>query len=156
MRKANRVVAVAVIGTGLVGGAYGFLGSPMVPVAQARLHDHPRLEAASRALADARDYIEHTGGDWHGHKTEALHAIHEAMREVALAAGEHERDRSSVGVRPVPLEHHRHEKLWEARERVKEARDYLREGRHDFGGHKEAALKWIDETLHQLDRLMAD
>lgn len=155
MRKVNRIVAAAVIGTGLACGTYGFLGSPMMPVAQARLHDHPKLDAASHALADARDYIEHTGGDWHGHKTEALHAINEAMHEVALAAGEHDK-RSATAVRPVPLEHHRHEKLWEARERVKEARAYLHDSRDDFHGHKEAALHWIDETLHQLDRLMED
>jgi hypothetical protein len=153
MRKVNRIVASAILATGVAGGTYAFLAGPLMPTAEARLKDHPKLEAAAAALKDAKEYIEHTESDFHGHKVEALHAIHEALHEIALAAGEH--DRSASGVPPIPLEH-RHQRLWDARERLKESREYLHESRAEFNGHKEAAMKWIDETIHHLDRMLAD
>lgn len=153
MRKLSRTIAVTIVATVVAGGMYGFFGSPLVPAADARLRDHPRLEAAATALSDARDYIEHTPSDFRGHKSEALHAIHEALHEIALSAGEH--DRSTSGVAPIKLDHVHH-RLWEARERVKEGREYLRESHDGFYGHKEAALRWIDETVRQLDYILAD
>jgi len=153
MLKVNRIAIAALLTTGVAGGTYAFLGSPLVPTAEARLKDHPRLEAAAGALKDAREYIEHTESDFHGHKVEALHAIQEALHEIALAAGEH--DRSASQVPPIPLEH-RHQKLWDARERLKEAREYLHTSRAEFYGHKEAAMKWIDETIHHLDAMLVD
>jgi len=155
MRKVNRIVAAAVLATGVAGGTYAFFGSPLMPTAEARLKDHPKLEAAASALHDAREYLEHSPSDFHGHKAEALHAINEAMHQVALAAGEHDRDRSTPGFAPAPLDH-RHQKLWDCRERLKEAREYIHESRNDFNGHKEEALKWIGEAIHQLDRIMED
>jgi hypothetical protein len=141
------------VAAGVAGGVYGFFGSSLLPTADARLQDHPKLAAASRALVEARAYMEHTPSDFRGHKAEAIVAINHALREVAFAAGE--TIQSSAGVAPIPMEHV-HPRLWEARERIKEGRMYLEESREGFFGHKVEAMKWINETLRQLDLILVD
>lgn len=153
MRRFSRTIAASIVAAAVAGGTYAFFASPLVPTADARLKDHPKLQACSRALVDARAYIEHTPSDFGGHKADVLHAVNEALHEVALAAGEH--DRSIVRVAPIPLDHI-HQRLWDARERVKEGRLYLSESHDGFFGHREAALQWINETLHQLDLILTD
>jgi hypothetical protein len=34
---------------------------------------------------------------------------------------------------------------------LKEARTELKEAKHDYGGHREAALKAVDHAIHQLE-----
>ena len=125
-----------------------------VPSADARLKDHPKLAAASAALADARAYLETTPSDFRGHKDAALNACIHAMREIALAAGE--KDRAVIGVPPATRLEHVHRRLWDARERVREGRAYIIESRAGFFGHKDAALKWIETTLAELDFILGE
>jgi len=46
-------------------------------------------------------------------------------------------------------EHHPH--IRHAIKELKEARKELKEAAHDFGGHREDALKAVDEAIRQLD-----
>ncbi|HWE01797.1 MAG TPA: hypothetical protein VG326_05255 [Tepidisphaeraceae bacterium] len=154
MRKINRSISAAVLGVALVGGAYAFLGSPLTPIVQAHLKDHPKLLAADEALRDAEQYIKESKSDFHGHKEEALHAIHEARDKISLCADEAERRSNVDAVRAIPLEHH--PKLHEANKRLKEAREYLSEAKSDFHGHRGEAIKAIDEAIRHIDRLMED
>lgn len=43
-----------------------------------------------------------------------------------------------------------HPRLFKAIEALREARTYLQEAPHDFGGHKAAAIRATDEALRQL------
>ncbi|HZK82793.1 MAG TPA: hypothetical protein VFC46_17050 [Humisphaera sp.] len=155
MRKINRSLSAAVLAVAVAGGAYAFLGSPMTPIAQAHLRDHPKLQAADEALKDAKEYIESSKSDFHGHKEEALHAIHVARTKISLCAGEEEKRSSADHVRAIPLEV-RHPRLHEAVKRLRDAREYLHEAKADFRGHKEEAMKAVDEAIHQIERLMED
>jgi hypothetical protein len=46
--------------------------------------------------------------------------------------------------------HHFHHALWELRD----ARNELKEAKHDFGGHREKALHAVDEAIKQLDHIL--
>lgn len=48
-----------------------------------------------------------------------------------------------------------HPRLARAIESLRDARGYLREAPHDFGGHREAALRACDEAIRQLDFALA-
>jgi hypothetical protein len=55
---------------------------------------HPRIAAAITALKDARAYLAEAPHDFGGHKTAALHATDEAIRQLNFAlAYRGERDR---------------------------------------------------------------
>lgn len=154
MRNISRTFAATMIAAATVVGSYCFFASPLVPSADARLKDHPRLAAASAALADARAYLETTPSDFRGHKDAAHAACIHAMREIALAAGE--KDRAVIGVPPATRLEHVHQRLWTARERIRDGRAYILDSRGGFFGHKDAALKWIDATLAELDAILVD
>jgi F0F1-type ATP synthase membrane subunit b/b' len=154
MRSINRSLSAAVLAVAVAGGAYAFLGSPMTPIAQAHLRDHPKLQAADEALKDAKEYIEESKSDFHGHKEEALHAIHEARTKISLCADADDRS-TADHIRAIPLEE-RHPRLHEAVKRLREAREYLHEAKADFHGHKEEAIKAVDEAIRHIERLMED
>jgi hypothetical protein len=46
---------------------------------------HPRLAAAVRALRDAKAYMEAAPHDFGGHKSDAVRACDEAIRQIRLA-----------------------------------------------------------------------
>ena len=72
MQMMKRTLAALVFSTAIAGGTYAFLGSPLVPAAQAHLKDHPKLERAYNALREAKEEVNAAGHDYRGHKTEAL------------------------------------------------------------------------------------
>jgi hypothetical protein len=154
MRKFNRSLSAAILAMAVVGGGYAFLGSPMTPVAEAHLRDHPKLQAAFDALTEAEDYLKESKDNFHDHKEEAMHAIHVAKDKIALCVA----DEKSAGVddnRPIKLEEEHHPKLHAAVKRLKEAREYLMEAKHDFRGHREEAVKAVDEAIHHIEKLLA-
>lgn len=152
MRNMNKSIAAAVLAMAVAGGGYAFLGSPLTPTVQAHLRDHPKLAEADEALKEAEDYLRSAADDFHGHKEEALHAIHEARTKISLCA---EGRASFNNIHAVPLEG-RHEKLRVAREKLRAAKEYLREAKADFHGHKEEAIQAVDEAIHQLDRILGE
>ena len=147
MRKINRRAVLSILAAA-VGGAYAFLGSPLVPTAQARWHDHPKLEAAYHQLHDAKEYLEAAPHDFHGHRKEAVIAINHAMGQIALCAEEEHK----LNLDPAPLDEH--PRLHKAKEHLKEAREYLHKASHDFHGHRVKAIEAIDEAIIQIDHCL--
>lgn len=45
---------------------------------------HPQIEAALRALAGAKDHLEHAAHDFGGHRVDAIRAIDEADRQLRI------------------------------------------------------------------------
>jgi hypothetical protein len=45
----------------------------------------------------------------------------------------------------------RHPIIHDALHALRHARKYLKEGAHDFGGHREEAVLEVDKTIHQLE-----
>ena len=54
---------------------------------------------------------------------------------------------AGAGQAQAPKYHHLHHALWELRD----ARVELKEAKHDFGGHREKALRAVDGAIRQLD-----
>jgi len=45
---------------------------------------HPQIEAALRALHDAKEHLEHAAHDFGGHRVDAIRAIDEADRQLRI------------------------------------------------------------------------
>ena len=45
---------------------------------------HPQIEAALRALANAKEHLEHAAHDFGGHRVDAIRAIDEADRQLRI------------------------------------------------------------------------
>jgi hypothetical protein len=58
--------------------------------------------------------------------------------------------RPAAAPQPMPP----HPEIQAAIDSLQHARDHLHEARHDFGGHREDAIKAIDGALHQLNICM--
>ena len=75
----------------------------------------------------------------------------EALRGLAAVAG-------TVGALAMingiasAKEHHPH--IHKAIEELREAKKELKEADHDFGGHREKALKACDEAIEQLEKAL--
>jgi hypothetical protein len=54
------------------------------------------------------------------------------------------------GTTPQTPKHHASH-MHAALHELKEARLELKEAKHDFGGHREAALKAVDHAIHQIE-----
>lgn len=152
MRTMKKTLSAAVLAVAFAGGAYGFLGSPLIPLACAHLKDYPKLADADEALKDASEYLEKAPHDFKGHRKEALHAIHEARDQISLAVG-------SVSKAPqpqsafTPLDEEPHAKkprLHAAHQRLMAAEKFLKESSEEFNGHKKAAMKAIKEAARQV------
>lgn len=48
---------------------------------------HPEIEAALGALHNAKDHLEHAAHDFGGHRSDAIHAIDEADRQLRICLG---------------------------------------------------------------------
>ncbi|MGA2067101.1 MAG: hypothetical protein ABSG86_19135 [Thermoguttaceae bacterium] len=72
-------------------------------------------------------------------------------RRAALAAGAIALATGGRAALAAPLAEERHPRLHVAIRELREARHYLRESPHDFGGHKARAVELIDLTIHHLE-----
>jgi hypothetical protein len=70
--------------TGLVVGAVLMIGGETL-LAQNERAMHPRLANAIAALKDARAYLEAAPHDFGGHKSQAIRATDDAIRQLNLA-----------------------------------------------------------------------
>ena len=58
---------------------------------------------------------------------------------------------STAGVMYAQRDREFHPRLSRALESMRDARAYLQEAPHDFGGHKQAALRATDEAIRQVE-----
>ncbi|HET6251516.1 MAG TPA: hypothetical protein VFE47_27775 [Tepidisphaeraceae bacterium] len=150
MRKVKTALAAVVLAGSIAGGTYAFFGSPLVPTAQAKWHDHPKLEAAYNSIKDAKDYLESSPSDFHGHKKSAIEAINVAMHHLRLCAEEEALPSADTENAPFA----EHPRLHTAREHLKVARDFLHDSHENFHGHKEEAVKALDVAIREIDKCL--
>ncbi len=86
MATMNHTLTAAVLGVALGAGTFGFFGGRSVSTALAEEghRPHQKLHDADRAMAEAKEYLEGSKDDFHGHKEACLHRIMEARTEIAL------------------------------------------------------------------------
>jgi hypothetical protein len=83
-RKIATLAGTLMVGAALALAAVSFAQAPGGFHRQ-RENNFPGIHAAIHQLESAREYLKHnTPHDFHGHKTNALHHIDEAIRELRL------------------------------------------------------------------------
>ena len=145
MRKTSRAIAGVIIATGIIGGAYAFFGSPLVPTAQATWKEHPILQKANVETKAAIAELKDAPTDFHGHRADAIKALQGAMKEMAICA----EVKTEPDPAPRTLASYPH--LDAAKVALGAALDYVKNAPHDFNGHRADAQKAIEDAIAQID-----
>lgn len=115
-------------------------------------HHHPHMHHALHELRETRAELADAAHDFGGHRVKALAAVDDAIKQIDIALVEsgdkikvkhHDKDTYKKYTHHPHLHHAIHE--------LKEARTELREAKHDFGGHRERALRDVNFAIEQLE-----
>lgn len=87
MTLTRLLVALAVSCAPLFALAPAAQGKTRAPAGQkrARAESHPKIRAAIAALEAAKTELEQSGGDFGGHKADAIEAVNNALKRLRLA-----------------------------------------------------------------------
>jgi hypothetical protein len=121
-------------------------------------HPYHHLHHALWECRDAHKELKESKHDFGGHKEKGLHAIHEAIKQL-----EHILKHKEAGIKGEPTrgdlkeeykkyKHHPH--LHHALHELRHAHHQLKEAKHDFGGHKEAAMRDIHAAIVQIELML--
>jgi hypothetical protein len=120
------------------------------------LHPHHHLHHALWELRDARKELNEAKHNFGGHRSKAIAAIDDAIKQVELILKNHG-DNSVKGtptrgdLREEYKKYKHHPHTHHAIHELKHAHHQIKESRHDFGGHREAALRDIHHAITQLE-----
>jgi hypothetical protein len=115
---------------------------------------HSHIHAALHELREARNELKEAGHDFGGHREAALRAVDTAIKQLeeALRFVDDPHPEKGAGTdhdKYHGYKHHPH--IHHAIHELKETRSELKEAKHDFGGHREAAIKDVDYAIEQLE-----
>jgi tetratricopeptide (TPR) repeat protein len=129
----------------------GLLGSPAIQAADKKA-EYPHMHHALHELREARTELKEADHDFGGHREKALKDIDEAIKQIDKALKAKGDDLKTVAKPDVDYtkyKHHPH--IHHAIHELKETRTELQVAKHDFGGHREQALKDVDRAIKQLE-----
>ncbi len=144
------------------------LAAPMPAQAQVRIrpirpapivqHRYHHLYHALWELRDARQYITESTNDFGGHREAGLTAIGNAIKQLDFILADAEVRRLPLPIRGDLRGEYKlytsHPHLYHALAELRAAHQQLREDSHNFGGHKEAALRDMHEAIVQIDLML--
>jgi hypothetical protein len=113
------------------------------------------LHHALYEMKEAHKQLKEAGHDFGGHREKALEGLDAAIRqtEKALeAAGDPYR-----GYKPGEGIYHEYKNFVHLRHslvEMKEARDELKRAPHDFKGHREDAVRYLNYAIEQIDKCL--
>jgi hypothetical protein len=122
--------------------------------AQEPMHPHHHLHHALWELRDARKELKEAKHDYGGHREKALLAVDAAIKQLDLAlknTGDNVKGaptRGDLKAEYKKYKHHPH--VHHAIVECEHAHRQLKEAKHDFGGHREAALRDVNYAIEQL------
>jgi hypothetical protein len=115
---------------------------------------HLPLHRALHELRECRMELKDAAHDFGGHRAKALEAVDAAIRQIDRAL-----EGAGDNIKGIKLtfdpdrykkyKHHPH--IHHAIHELREARAELKNAHHDFGGHREKAIKDIDYAIEQLE-----
>jgi hypothetical protein len=114
---------------------------------------HPHMHHALRELREARTELKEAKHEFGGHRVKALEGLDAAIKQIdeALkAAGDNIKGAGKFDNK-VYKKYSRHPHIHHAIHELKEARTELKEAKHDFGGHRAAALRDTNYAIEQLE-----
>ncbi len=118
-------------------------------------HPDHHLHHALWELRDAHKELHESREHFGGHKEKAEHAIHAAIKQIEILlkhshhAGKGDPKRMHTHEHYKGYKHHPH--LHHALVETKHAHHQVKESKHDFGGHREAALHDIHHAITQIE-----
>jgi hypothetical protein len=126
--------------------------APPGAIAQEKRH-HAHMHHALRELREVRTELKESAHDFGGHREKALMATDAAIVQIDQAlkgAGDNLKGAGKFdkGIYKK-YEHHPH--IHHALHELREAHRELKEAKHDFGGHREAALHDVNYAISQLE-----
>jgi hypothetical protein len=114
---------------------------------------HPHLHHALRELREARIELKEAAHDFGGHRVKAIEGIDAAIKQIDVAlkaAGDNIKGAPKVSA-DIYKKYTYHPHIHHAIHELKEARTELRDAKHNFGGHREAALRDVNYAITQLE-----
>ena len=122
------------------------------------IHPHHHLHHALWELRDAQKELKETKYDFGAHKEKAQAAIHDAIKQIDLVlknAGDNIKGAPTRGdLKEEYRKYKHHPHLHHAQQELKHAHRQLKESKHDFGGHRDAAMRDIRFAREQIDILL--
>lgn len=144
------------IGTGL-GVLSLFAWASAAAVAQDR-HAYHHLHHALWELRDAHKELREAKHDFGGHREKGLHDIDAAIKQIDIILrhpeGHVKGSPTRADLREEYRQYKHHPHLHHAVHELRHAERQLRETRHSFGGHKEAALRDIHAAIVQIELML--
>jgi hypothetical protein len=128
--------------------------APETATSQAKKgYHHPHMHHALRELREARTELREAKHGFGGHREKALKAVDAAITQIDEAlrgAGDNIKGAGKVdpGIYKK-YDHHPH--IHHALHELRETRTELKEAKHDFGGHREKALRDVNYAIEQLE-----
>jgi hypothetical protein len=113
---------------------------------------HFHIHHALYELKEARGELKDANHDFGGHREEALKAVDAAIRQLDEALMGAKDPFGSFKVdKDIYKKYDNHPHIRHSIVELKEARTQLKDAKHDFGGHREQALKDVDYAIEQLE-----
>ena len=137
-------------------GAVALCGLASLPAgAQQPIHPHYDLHHALWELRDARKELKEAAHDFGGHRVKALAAVDAAIKQLDIAlknAGDNIKGAPTRGdLREEYRKYKHHPHIHHALHELRHAAKQLEEAKHDFGGHRAAALRDANQAIRQLE-----
>jgi hypothetical protein len=121
-------------------------------------HPHHHLHHALWELRDAHKELKESKADFGGHKEKGLHLIHEATKQLEHILKHHGDNVKGVPTRGDLKEEYKkykhHPHLHHALHELKHAHTQIKESKHDYGGHREAALRDIHGAIVHIELML--
>jgi len=121
-------------------------------------HPYHHLHHALWELRDARTELNEAKHDFNGHKEKALVAVNDAIKQLDLVLmykGDNIKGTPTRGdLKEVYKQYAHYPHLHHALHELRHAHKQLEEAKHDFGGHRKAALRDIHTAIVQIDILL--
>jgi flagellar hook-basal body complex protein FliE len=112
---------------------------------------HPHMHQALFELKETRTELKEAAHDFGGHRKEALEAVDAAIAEMEKALeGAGDKYKTIVVEKEAYKKFEFHPHIHRAIQELKDTQTELKEAKHDFGGHREKALKDVDYAIEQL------
>ena len=128
----------------------------LVPNRAAADPKHPHMHHALHEMREAHKELKETKHEFGGHREKALKDLDEAIRQTEKAlAGAGDPFKGFTPEKGTYDKYKNYHHLRHALHKMREAHKELKEAAHNFGGHREKALKDLDEAIHQVEKCIA-
>jgi hypothetical protein len=114
---------------------------------------HPHMHRALHELREARTELKEASHDFGGHRVKALEAVNAAIKEIDAglkAVGDNIKGAGKPAA-DIYKKYTHHPHIHHAIHELRAAHTQLKEAKHNFGGHREAALRDIHVAIEQLE-----